>query len=103
MSEELQEGCRYFVTYSGVKLPLKLCQPLEAAALSNRNTFFQAWFDAQERMTRFQKMVYGEVEMEHRYKYYENGALESAEIVDADGEVTVMHFDASGSARMSSD
>lgn len=92
---------RYFVTYSGVKLPLKLCQPLEEAALSNRNTFFRAQFDAQERIAGFQKMVYGEVEMEHRYEYYENNALMKAEIVDAEGEVAVMHFDKSGTVKMS--
>jgi hypothetical protein len=103
MSDKLQDGCRYFVTYSGVKLPLKLCQPLEAGALGNRNTFFRAWFDAQERITGFQKIVYGEVELEHRYEYSASGALESAEIVDAEGEVTVLHFDASGGARMSDD
>jgi hypothetical protein len=98
MSDELQETCRYFVTYSGIKLPLKLCQPLEETALSNRNTFFRAWFDGQDRITAFQKMVYGEVEMEHRYKYYENGALEWAEVVDAEGEVTVVSFDKSETA-----
>ena len=96
MSEELQEECRYFVTYSGVKLPLKLCQPLEQAALNNRNTFFRAWFDAQDRITGFQKMVYSEVELEHRYQYYENGALMQAEIVDAEGEITILNFDEGG-------
>ena len=93
MSDTSQKVCRYFVTYSGVKLPLKLCQPLEASSLSNRNTFFQAWYDELDRITAFQKMVYGEIEMEHRYQYYENNSLMQAEIVDADGAVTVMHFD----------
>lgn len=93
MSHELQEDCRYFLTYSGVSLPLKLCQPLDETAIKNRNTFFRAWFDEQERMTGFQKMVYAEVELEHRYQYFENGSLKSAEIVDAEGETTVMNFD----------
>jgi len=93
MSEELQQVCRYFVTYSGVKLPLKLCQPLDEASLSNRNTFFRAWFDGLDRITAFQKMVYGEVEMEHRYEYDESSSLVKAEIVDAEGQVTVMSFD----------
>ena len=96
MADELQEECRYFVTYSGVKLPLKLCQPLEEADLNNRNTYFRAWFDGQNRITAFQKMVYGEVEMEHRYEYNENNTLRKAEIVDVEDEVTVMHFDKNG-------
>lgn len=98
MNDEVQKVCRYFVTYSGIKLPLKLCEPLEEAALSNRNTFFKASYDAQNRMTGFQKMVYGEVELEHSYKYDENNTLILAEITNADGEVTVMHFDRSGTA-----
>lgn len=96
MSDESQNVCRYFVSYSGVKLPLKLCQPLEESSLSNRNTFFQAWFDGQDRITALKKMEYGEVAMEHSYKYYDNGALEWAEVVDAEGEVTVVNFDESG-------
>ena len=100
MSDDLQKVCRYFVTYSGVKLPLKLCQPLEEGALSNRNTFFQAWFDAQDRITSLQKVVYGEIEMVHRYEYYENSALRMAEIVDADGNLTVMCFDESGAVQV---
>lgn len=96
MTDEARGECRYFVTYSGIKLPLKLSQPLEASALNNRNTFFQAWFDADERMTGFQKMVYGEVELEHRYQYHGSGALKQADIIDAEGEVTVLSFDESG-------
>lgn len=97
MSNELQGDCRYFVSYSGVRLPFRLCQPLDEASINNRNTFFRAWFDEQERMTGFQKIVYAEVELEHRYQYYENGSLKSAEIVDAEGTATVMNFDESGS------
>lgn len=92
-ADKVDGVCRYFVTYSGVKLPLKLSQPLDESALSNRNTYFRAWFDAQDRMTGFQKMVYGEVEMEHRYEYDDHGILKRAEITDADNEVTVMEFD----------
>ena len=92
MTDGFQGECRYFVTYSGIKLPLKLSQPLEASALSNRNTFFRAWFDAQERMTGFQKMMYGEVELEHRYDYYDSGALKRAEIIGTDDEITVIDY-----------
>lgn len=99
MTDEAEDTRRYFLTYSGVKLPLKLCQPLEEAAIENRNTFFQAWFDAHERVTAFQKIVYGEVDLEHRYRYHANGQLAMAEIVDAEGEARVMHFDEDGAPR----
>jgi len=96
MNDELQGECRFFVTYSGVKLPLKLSQPLEEDALNNRNTFFRGYFDAHDRISGLQKMVYGEIELEHRYEYYDNGILKQAEVIDAEGEVTTLHFDESG-------
>jgi hypothetical protein len=96
MTDEVQQFCRYFVTYSGIKLPFNLCEELEEAALSNRNTFFRAWYDAQDRITGFQKIVYGEVELEHSYMYGENNTLIMAEITNSDEEITVMHFDNSG-------
>lgn len=99
MCVEHQGKCRYFVTYSGVKLPLKLSQPLDEDALSNRNTFFRAYFDYQERITALQKVVYGEVELEHRYAYYSNGTLKRAEVTDAEGEATMLYFDEAGMQR----
>lgn len=88
--------CRYFVTYSGVKLPFKLSQPLTDAELHNRNTFFRAYFNDKDQLLFFQKMVYGESELEHRYSYYDNGVLQQAKITDADGEITVLTFDETG-------
>jgi hypothetical protein len=88
--------CRYFITYSGVKLPLKLVSPLNESELQNRNTFFRGYFDFADKLLLCEKLVYGESELEHRYRYYENGVLQEAEITDADGEVTVMKFDETG-------
>ena len=88
--------CRYFISYSGIKLPLKLVDPLVEANLQNRNTFFRGYFDAQNRLLLCQKVVYGEVELEHRYSYYDNGVLQQAEITDADGEMALLRFDEAG-------
>lgn len=88
--------CRHFITYSGVKLPLKLVTPLTESELQNRNTFFRGYFDSTDKLLLCEKLVYGEVELEHRYRYFENGVLQEAEITDADGEVTVMTFDETG-------
>lgn len=96
MSNELTGECRYFLTYSGVKLPFNLLNPLEPEQIENRNTYFQGYFDAQDRLLGLRKMVYGELEMEHRYTYHANGALRMAEIIDIDGEVTVLNFDENG-------
>jgi len=96
MTDTPQGRCRYFLTYSGVKLPLRLMTELEPAQLENRNTFFRAYFDGEDRLTGVQKLVYGEVEMEHRYAYHANGNLRSVEIMDADGDWNGMEFDENG-------
>lgn len=95
MTAENPDNSRYFVSYTGVKLPLRLINPIEIADLTNRNTFIRASFDAQERLVSFEKMVYGEVEMWHRYEYDAEGVLRRAEI-SMDEEITELRFDASG-------
>lgn len=92
---------RFFVSYTGVRLPLKLVNPLDEAELANRNTFFRADYDDEDRLLGFDKMVYGEVEMAHRYEYHPNGVLKRAEITDAEEEVTVLAFDETGAPRSS--
>lgn len=82
---------RYFVTYSGVKLPLRLVNPLQEADLKNRNTYIRAQFDDQERLIAVEKLVYGEVELVHRYEYDQQGALKTAHIT-MDGETTAISF-----------
>lgn len=95
MNQEPQTGLRYFVSYSGIKLPLKLVNEITEDSLNNRNTYFHSSFDAQDRMLLCQKIVYGEVESEHRYQYYANGVLKHAQITE-DDEVREIHFNESG-------
>lgn len=92
-----QTDCRHYVTYSGVCLPLKLVNQLSETDIANRNTYFRAWFDEHGRMIQVQKMVYGEVELQHRYEYHDDGHLKLVEITEAD-ETRVMRFDAQGRA-----
>lgn len=96
MSGQVTDTCRIFVTYSGIKLPLKLVNELTVADTENRNTFFRGYFDEQERLTRLEKVVYGELELQHLYQYHENGTLKQAEIIDMDDEVTLLSFDENG-------
>ncbi|MBD9363331.1 DUF6156 family protein [Methylomonas fluvii] len=88
---------RYFISYSGVKLPLKLVNELEDAShLENRNTYFRGRYDAEQRLMLLEKLVYGEVELRHVYTYHANGMLAAAEITDADGEIDLLRFDETG-------
>ncbi|WP_157271909.1 DUF6156 family protein [Azohydromonas aeria] len=77
-AEAPPHSVRCFLTYSGVKLPLQLSQELDSTALRHRNTYFRAEYDAQRRMLRCDKIVYGEVEMCHDYRWADDGTLREA-------------------------
>jgi hypothetical protein len=97
MVDEANQECRFFTSYSGVKLPFNLVNAIAAEALSNRNTFIRAYFDQAGMLSGFDKVVYGEVELSHRYQYHGNGQLRRAEIVMLDEEPAALNFDETGS------
>jgi hypothetical protein len=71
---------RYFLTYRGIKLPLQLTDELDEASVQNRGTYFRATYDDLGNMTRIEKLVYGDVELEHVYRYDAAGKLSEASI-----------------------
>jgi len=85
---------RYFTSYSGIKLPLKLVGELTADDMSNRNTYYRGSFDAAERLIVCEKIVYGEVEQRHDYRYHPDGQLAQAAIDDGSDEPTVIDYPA---------
>lgn len=86
---------RYYITYTGVKVPFKLVEPIAEEHLTHRNTFIKAFFDGAGQLTGFDKMVYGEVELAHRYDYHPNGRLRRAEVM-MDEETVILAFDDTG-------
>jgi hypothetical protein len=96
MTDDTGSECRFFVTYSGARLPLRLVEPIAPEALSNRNTFIRGYFDAAGALTGFDKVVYGEVELAHRYEYHANGVLSRADIVMMDEDPVTLTFDEAG-------
>ncbi len=95
MTDDVFEDLRYFLATSGVKLPLKLVNQIEATALTNRNTYIRARYEG-ERLLRFEKLVYGDIELSHVYDYDADGRLRRAEILMLDEDPTVLHFDENG-------
>ncbi len=89
---ENPQAYRYFLATSGVKLPLKLVNEIEADALSNRNTFIRARYGPSGLLVKFEKIVYGDVELSHSYTYDAEGALRRAEILMLDEDPTVLEF-----------
>lgn len=100
MNNEHQNDYRYFLTYSGIKLPLKLVTPLSENETENRNTYFRACFDESDRLIRCEKIVYGEIEFEHQYEYYENGVLKQAKINDLDDDPKLIQFNEAGDSKV---
>lgn len=86
---------RYFTTYSGIKMPFNLVGELQEHEVQNRNTCFRGYFDSIGRLTGFDKLAQGSVELRHRYFYREDGKMGSAEITDIDGETRILVFDGS--------
>lgn len=84
---------RYFLTYRGMSLPLCLVEELAPDALRHRNTYFRAGYDAADRLLWLEKLVYGEVEMRHDYRYRsEDGTLRGATISTPDEEPQILQF-----------
>jgi YD repeat-containing protein len=82
---------RYFISYSGIKLPLNLVNEINLEQLHNRNTFYRAAYDEQGRMILCQKVIYSEVDTQHEYAYDTNGNLIFARVTEGD-EVRELHF-----------
>lgn len=96
MARSAEAECRFFVTYTGVKMPFRLVEAIPEEQLTHRNTFIRAYFDAAGQLTGFDKMVYGEVELAHRYEYHANGALRRAEVTMVDEDTVIVAFDEAG-------
>ena len=88
---------RFFASFVGIGLPLRLISELERSAIIHRNTYFIAYYDEIGRLTRCDKMVYGDRILSHVYEYHASGFLKSASIrLDDDDGGGVIFFDENG-------
>ena len=77
---------RYFTSYSGARLPLNLVGELAVEDMRNRNTFYRGLYDAAGLLTRCEKLVYGQIEVSHDYRYHPDGRLAQALIQNGDDD-----------------
>jgi hypothetical protein len=91
-----REKFRFFVTYTGVKLPFRLINELQPGEVKNRNVYFRGYFDVHDRLVAFDKLAYSEIELSHRYTFHENGILKRVVSTDIDGEVKILNYDSAG-------
>ncbi|WP_202410495.1 DUF6156 family protein [Pseudomaricurvus sp. HS19] len=94
--EAINHYQRYYLSYSGTGLPLQMVSPISTDEIANRNTFFGVCNDDAGRVTLIHKRVYGEVELEHRYGYDDQGRLQWAEIRALDDEACRLVFGSEG-------
>ena len=73
MEAYVSTACRFFASFVGTGLPLRLISELELSAIILRNTYFIAYYDEIGRLTRCDKMVYGDRVSSHIYEYYASG------------------------------
>jgi hypothetical protein len=96
MNDSLQQ--RYFISYSGVSLPLKLTNELEPDGMDNRITYFIGYFDDEERLRMIEKVVYGEIEFSHEYEY-DDQMIRRATLIEDGEDPRVLEFDDQGRPR----
>lgn len=75
---------RYFISYTGVQLPLKLVNKLDRKGVDKRITYFTGYYDDNECLKIIEKVVYGEIEFSHHYEYGEDGILIKAIMIEND-------------------
>lgn len=85
---------RYFTSYSGAGLPLRLVGELAADDMRNRNAYYIGAFDAEGRLTQCEKVVYGEIELRHEYCYHADGRLARALIDNGDDDPSLIEYPA---------
>ncbi len=87
---------RFFASFVGIGLPLRLISELGPSAIIHRNTYFIAYYDESGRQMRCDKIVYGDLILSHTYEYYASGSLKSASIRSDDDDGGVIFFDEHG-------
>ncbi len=87
---------RFFASFRGVNLPLRLVSELDGEAILHRGIFFVAYYDDEERMIGCDKYVQGCPTLSHRYEYHPGGTLKRAVVNTAGNEQGAVFFDETG-------
>ena len=95
---ETEQNYRYFISYTGVTLPLKLVNEIANEGLQNRITYFKGYYDERDRLIKLEKIVYGEIEFVHNYEYSNSDVLEKAILMEDDEDPRTLVFDENGQA-----
>lgn len=87
---------RYFSSYVGTALPLRLVGSLDGLEMDHRNTYVRAYYNAADQLLGFEKWVYGEIQLIHRYGWRKDGRIAWAEVTIPEEETSRVEFDETG-------
>lgn len=96
MDNERQVEIRYYGTFSGYNIPLKLSEELTQPEALRRKSYYVGFYNETQSLFRVEKYLNGSLFFQHNYFYHENGSIRENRIVNSDGITTTNHFDAKG-------
>ncbi len=95
-AESKERGPVYFGGWGSYSIPRKPQEPLTKEAALARPTWYEAYYDDQDRLVRFEKYLEGELEWADRYEYGEGQRLKTHILRRSDGTEAVHPYDERG-------
>ncbi|MGB3180562.1 MAG: DUF6156 family protein [Cyclobacteriaceae bacterium] len=91
------QDTKYFASWGGYSIPKAPQKEIPEGELGDYPTYYQASYDSQGRLVRFEKFIDGNSEGYDEYEYWEDSdKLKKQTILNADGETRVNHFNEKG-------
>ena len=88
---------KYYRTFSGYSLPLKLIEPFtKEEALCSGSAYYIGHFDQNNMLIKIEKMHKGKLLFTHVYGYYPNGSIKRLENTPAEGKTVIKEYDERG-------
>lgn len=89
---------KYYKTFAGYNVPLKLIQPFsKEEALGSRHAYYIGYFSKKNNiLQRVEKIHNGKLIFTHVYSYHPNGVIKRLETTTADGKLLFKNFDERG-------
>ena len=86
--EQLNE--KYFGTFSGYTLPLKLKNNLSKSEIEARRAYLVAYYDASGRLHKVRKVLDGKTEFIHEYAYDAQSKLVEVIVTNHEGNISIL-------------
>lgn len=95
-NEEKFENVKYFSTFSGYNIPLRLSGEVSKEVALKKEAYYIGFYDEAHRLFRVEKYLRGELFFRQNYFYREDGSLEECHGVNHEGVEVTNRFDETG-------